>query len=156
MQEIILKCEGGFWNHQEDIFHTGLKHKSYFVGKLNGNFCRKQMEKAKEWFVSSSAITVYSKANMSNCQTYLQPNKIDMETLHIEASPDGIGHRLLWKLKNKNETQEYAGELSDRFHCESTWNLTYLKSVTEFNDLYVGDLEYVCTLIGMNNCAGSS
>jgi hypothetical protein len=28
--------------------------------------------------------------------------------------------------------------------------------VTEFNDLYVGNLEYVCTLIGMSNCAGSS
>jgi hypothetical protein len=77
-----------------------------------------------------------------------------METLHIEASPDGIGRRLLWKLKN--EGQEYVRELEDKFHCESTWNLTYIKSVTEFHDLYIGDLEYICTLIGMNNCAGSS
>jgi hypothetical protein len=26
----------------------GLKHKLYFAGKLDGNSCRKQMEKAKE------------------------------------------------------------------------------------------------------------
>jgi hypothetical protein len=50
MQEEISKCEGGFWDAQEDIFHTlGLKHESYFAGKLNGNSCRKQMVKAKEW-----------------------------------------------------------------------------------------------------------
>jgi hypothetical protein len=78
-----------------------------------------------------------------------------METLQIEASPDGIGRRLLWKLKNE-EGQEHVRELEEKFHCESPWNLTYIKSVTEFNDLYVSDLEYVATLIGMNNCAGSS
>jgi hypothetical protein len=47
-------------------------------------------------------------------------------------------------------------KLDEKFHGEYPWNLTYLKSVTEFNDLYVGDLEYVCTLIGMNNRAGLS
>jgi hypothetical protein len=78
-----------------------------------------------------------------------------METLRIEASPDGIGRRLLWKIKN-GEGQEHVRELEHKFHSESPWNLTYIKSVTEFNDLYVGDLEYVATLIGMNNCAGSS
>jgi hypothetical protein len=77
-----------------------------------------------------------------------------METLLIEASPDGIGHQLLWKLKN--EGQEHVRELEDQFHFGPPWNLTYLKSMTEFNDLYVGNLEYVCTLIGMNNCAGLS
>jgi hypothetical protein len=121
---------------------------------LDGCGMMQRLEESRKRFVSSCAITVHSKANTSNCQTYLLPNKIDMETLCIEASTDGIGRRLLWKLKN--ETQEYVRELADKFHCESTWNLTYLKSVTEFNDLYVGDLEYVCTLIGMNNCAGSS
>jgi hypothetical protein len=121
---------------------------------LDGCGMMQRLEESRKRFVSSCAITVHSKANTSNCQTYLLPNKIDMETLRIEASPDGIGRRLLWKLKN--ETQEYVRELADKFHCDSPWNLTYLKSVTEFNDLYVGDLEYVCTLIGMNNCAGSS
>jgi hypothetical protein len=97
------------------------------------------LEESKQRFVSSCTITVHSKANTSNCQTYLLPNKINMEMLCIEASLDDIGSRLLRKLKN--ETQEYVRELVDKFHCESTWNLTYLKSVTEFNDLYVGNLE---------------
>jgi hypothetical protein len=111
------------------------------------------MEESWQRFVSS-CIRVHSKANMSHCWTYLLPNKINMEMLHIEASPDGIGRWLLWKLKN--EGQEYVRELEDKFHCESPWDLTYIKSATEFNDMYVGNLEYVCTLIGMNNCAGSS
>ncbi len=113
-----------------------------------------RLEECRKRLVSSCAITVHSKTNTGNCRTYLLPNEIDMETLRIEASPDGIGRRLVWKLKN--EAQEHVRELDEKFHGEYPWNLTYLKSVTEFNDLYVGDLEYVCTLIGMNNCAGSS
>ena len=60
MQEEISKCEGGFWDHQKDIFHAlGLKHKSYFAGKLNGNSCRKQMEKAKEWSEKMADIGIF-------------------------------------------------------------------------------------------------
>ncbi len=77
-----------------------------------------------------------------------------METLCIEASPNGIGCQLLWKVKN--EGLEHVRELedTDMFHCEYPHNLTYLKSVTKLNGLYVGNLEYICTLIGKNNCAG--
>jgi hypothetical protein len=60
MQEEILKCEGGFWDAQEDIFHAlGLKHESYFAGKLNGNSCRKQMEKAKEWSEKMTKLEIF-------------------------------------------------------------------------------------------------
>jgi hypothetical protein len=121
---------------------------------LEGCGMMERLEECRKRLVSSCAITVHSKTNTGNCRTYLLPNEIDMETLRIEASPDGIGRRLVWKLKN--EAQEHVRELDEKFHGEYPWNLTYLKSVTEFNDLYVGDLEYVCTLIGMNNCAGSS
>jgi hypothetical protein len=121
---------------------------------LDGCGMMQRLEESRQRVVSSCTITVHSKANTSNCQTYLLLNKIDTEMLCIEASPDGSDRQLLWKLKN--ETQEYVRELAGKFHCESTWNLTYLKSVTEFNDLYIGDLEYAWTLIGMNNCAGSS
>jgi hypothetical protein len=75
-----------------------------------------------------------------------------MERLYIEASPDCVGHRLLWKVGD----EEQVKELNVKFHSNSPWNLTYLKSVSKFNDLYVGDLEYICMLIGMNNCAGLS
>jgi hypothetical protein len=61
MQEEISKCKRGFWDHQEDIFHTlGLKHKLYFAGKLNGNSCRKQMEKAEEWSEAMAALDIYN------------------------------------------------------------------------------------------------
>ena len=61
MQEEISKHEGGFWDHQEDIFHTlGLKHESYFAGKLNGNSCRKQMEKAKEWSEKMAELDIFN------------------------------------------------------------------------------------------------
>ncbi len=60
MQEEISKREGGFWDHQEDIFHgLGLKHESYFAGKLNGNSCRKQMEKAKEWSEKMAELGIF-------------------------------------------------------------------------------------------------
>jgi hypothetical protein len=42
--------------------------------------------------VSFCAITEHSKTNMSKRCAYLLPNDIDMQTLCIEASPDGIGH----------------------------------------------------------------
>jgi hypothetical protein len=61
MQEEISKREGGFWDHQEDIFHTlGLKHELYFAGKLNGNSCRKQMEKAEEWSEAMAALDIFN------------------------------------------------------------------------------------------------
>ena len=61
MQDKIAKREGGVWDHQEDVFHAlGLKHKSYFAGKLNGNSCRKQMEKAEEWSEKMAALTIFN------------------------------------------------------------------------------------------------
>jgi hypothetical protein len=67
-----------------------------------------RLEESRKIFVSSCVITVHSKANMmSNCRTYLLPNEIDMETLQIEASPDSIGHQVLWKLKNEEQEQEH-------------------------------------------------
>ncbi len=119
---------------------------------LDGCGMMQRLEECKERFVSSCAITVHSKTDTSKLRTYLLPKDVDLETLRIEASPDGVGRRLLWKVGN----EEQVRELDPKFHSDSPWNLTYLKSVSEFNDLYVGDLEYVCTLIGMNNCAGSS
>jgi hypothetical protein len=45
MQEEISKCKGGFWDHQEDIFHAlGLKHESYFAGKL-----KRQKNGVRQW-----------------------------------------------------------------------------------------------------------
>jgi hypothetical protein len=59
MQEAISKREGGFWDLQEDIVHAlNLKHKSYFAGKLNGNSCRKQMEK-KKWSEKMAELEIF-------------------------------------------------------------------------------------------------
>jgi hypothetical protein len=39
-EEDISKCKEGFRDQQEDIFHAlGLKHESYFAGKLNSYSC---------------------------------------------------------------------------------------------------------------------
>jgi hypothetical protein len=60
-EEGISEREGGFWDaQQEDIFHIlGLKHKSYFAGKLNGNSCQKQMEKVKEWCEKMAKLEIF-------------------------------------------------------------------------------------------------
>jgi hypothetical protein len=60
LQEEISKREEGFWDAQKYIFHTlGLKHELYFTGKLNGNSCRKQMEKAKEWSEKMAKLEIF-------------------------------------------------------------------------------------------------
>jgi hypothetical protein len=43
-----------------------------------------------------------------------------MQIICIEASLDGIGHQLMWKVDN----EEHARELDDKFHCDSPWNIT--------------------------------
>jgi hypothetical protein len=53
------------------------------------------LEESRQQFVSSCAITIYSKTKTSKLCTYLVPNDIDMQMLCIKASPDGIGHHLL-------------------------------------------------------------
>jgi hypothetical protein len=62
MQEEISKCEEGFWlGPPENIFHAlGLKHELYFTGKLNGNSCQKQMEKAEEWSEKMAELDIFN------------------------------------------------------------------------------------------------
>jgi hypothetical protein len=55
-----------------------------------------------------------------------------MQMLFIKASPDGIGHWLLWKVDNEEHVREL---LDNKFHCDSPWNLAYLKAVSQFNAL---------------------
>jgi hypothetical protein len=63
------------------------------------------LEECKECFVSSCAITVYSKSGTSKLCTYSLPKEIDMETLPIEASPDDVNRRLLWKVGNEEQVR---------------------------------------------------
>jgi hypothetical protein len=74
------------------------------------------LEECKERFVSSCAITVYSKTNTLKLCTYLLPKEIDMEMLHFEALPDGIGCRLLWKVGNEEQVRELVDA---KFHSDS-------------------------------------
>jgi hypothetical protein len=37
----------------------GLKHESYFAGKLNGNSCQKQLEKAKECSEKMAELAIF-------------------------------------------------------------------------------------------------
>jgi hypothetical protein len=72
------------------------------------------------------------------------------ESGRLEAAPDGEGRRITYRRTNQQNNTNII-ELPPVFNNTPLNELIFRKAFTKFNDLYIGDLEWVANNIGMRN-----
>jgi hypothetical protein len=77
------------------------------------------------------------------------------ESGRLEAAPDGEGRRITYRRTNQQNNTNII-ELLPIFKNSPLEELIFRKAFTRFNDLCIGDLEWVANNISMQNSASCS
>jgi hypothetical protein len=88
-----------------------------------------------------NVIVVHDKTNLEQRKSYLVPDTIDMDSIVLT-----LQNKLVYRIDGSDEQVE---EDVDLWEDSSYFNLTATKVISNWNDLYVGDLEFLALCLGM-------